>query len=366
MTTPLKKNFFLIPSLASGGSERVFSILANHLDTEKWAITVVVLNGIQRFYTIDEKRVQLIDLQTPRVRQSFFKIIRLIRSEKPDLVVSTLTHLNQFIGLVKPFLPNKTRFIARESTILSVFHQKQSMPRLRDLLIRRLYPSFDALVCQSQRMANDFKKNYHIAASKLKIINNPVDTEGVSNLALSAKVPTKKARFRFVSVGRLSAEKGIDKALRVLASLETHDFDYQVIGEGRERERLENLVKTLGLSANVQFQGVQKNPFSWIKSANFLLLTSDFEGFPNVLLEAGAVGTPVIAFSCGGVVDEIITNGTNGFVVQDGDEAAFKAAILRGCSIGFNSAEIQNLTKEKFGVTKIVAAYDALFSDVMR
>lgn len=360
-----KKIFFLIPSLTSGGSERVFSILANHLDIEKWDITVVILNGSQRFYTIDENRVRLIDLQVARVRQAFSKIIGLVRSEKPDLVVSTLTHLNQFIGLVKPFLPSKIRFIARESTILSVFHQRETMPYLRDWLIRHLYPSFDALICQSQRMANDFKNNYHIVPSKLKIINNPVDTEGVLKAALSAKVTPKNARFRFVSVGRLSAEKGLDKALRILASLETRDFDYQIIGEGSERGHLENLTKTLGLSENVQFQGVQKNPFSWIQSADFLFLTSDFEGFPNVLLEAGAVGTPVIAFSCGGVVDEIIINGINGFLVPDGDETAFKAAILRGCSTRFDRAYIQNLTKEKFGVTKIVAAYDILFLETM-
>ena len=362
---PQRKILFLIPSLASGGSERVFSILANHLDTEKWAITVVVLNGSPRFYTIDENRVKLIDLKTVRVRQAFLKIIWLIRSEKPDLVVSTLTHLNLFVSLVKPFLPRKTRFIARESTILSVFHQQESLPKLRDWLVRRLYPSFDALICQSQRMANDFKNNYNIAASKLKIINNPVDTEGVLRVALSAKVKAKNARFRFVSVGRLSTEKGIDKALKILASLETRDFDYQIIGEGNERERLENWVKMLGLSQNVQFQGVQKNPFSWIKSADLLLLTSDFEGFPNVLLEAGAVGVPSIAFSCGGVAEEIITNGLNGFTVSDGDEAAFKAAILRGCSRAFDSVAIQNLTKEKFGIKKIVAQYEALFLDTI-
>ncbi len=362
---PQKKILFLIPSLASGGSERVFSILANHLDIEKWAITVVVLNGSPRFYTIDENRVNLIDLKTPRVRQAFSKIIGLIRSEKPDLVVSTLTHLNLFVGLVKPFLLRKIRFIARESTILSVFHQQESVPELRNWLVRRLYPSFDALICQSQRMANDFKENYNIDPSKLKIVNNPVDTEGVLRLGLSEKVRVKNARFRFVSVGRLSAEKGIDRALRILAKLETRDFDYQIIGEGNERERLETLTKTLGLSENVQFQGIKNNPFSWLKSADFLLLTSDFEGFPNVLLEAGAVGVPAIAFSCGGVAEEIITNGLNGFTVPDGDEAAFKAAILRGCAAKFDGAAIRDLTKEKFGVKKIVAQYEALFLDTI-
>jgi glycosyltransferase involved in cell wall biosynthesis len=359
------KIFFIIPSLTSGGSERVFSILANHLDKKKFEIVVVVLNAQQRFYTIDEKNARLIDLKTPRVRQAFFKIIQLIRAEKPDLVVSTLSHLNQFIGLTKLFLPQKTRFIARESTILSIFHRQETMPSLRNWLVRFLYPSFDRLICQSQRMANDFKINYNISLSKIALINNPVDTEGVAHLALESLVPAKKAAFRFVSVGRLSVEKGIEKALRILAQLENRDFEYHIIGEGNERQQLEKLTETLGLSPHVTFQGVQKNPFGWIASADLLFLTSDFEGFPNVLLEAGAVGTPVVTFSCGGVAAEIITEDVNGFVVNDGDEAAFKAAILRGCATAFNRKKIQDLTKEKFGVEKIVAQYAATFQNVM-
>lgn len=362
---PKKKVIFIIPSLTSGGSERVFSILANHLDKEKFDLIVAVLDMRHRFYDIDESRVRLVDLEAPRVRQAFSKIIRLIRVEKPDLVVSTLTHLNQFIGLIKPFLPRKTRFIARESSILSVFHQRESMPVFRNWLIQRLYPSFDAIICQSERMANDFNVNYRIARSKLTTISNPVDTEGVLRWASSAKVPTKNAAFRFVSVGRLSSEKGIDKALTLLAQLENRDFEYHIVGDGKERKQLAMHAKTLGLSAHVTFHGVQKNPFNWIASADLLLLTSEFEGFPNVLLEAGAVGTPCVAYACGGVAAEIIVEGVNGFSVSDGDEAAFKAAILRGCAALFDRKTIQNLTKEKFDVAHIVQKYEALFFKIM-
>jgi glycosyltransferase involved in cell wall biosynthesis len=364
-TDKQKKVIFLIPSLTSGGSERVFSILANHLNTEKFDLTVAVLDMNNRLYEVDESRVRLIDLNAMRVRQAFSKIIDLINTEKPDLVVSTLSHLNQFIAVVKPFLPRQTALIARESTILSVFHRQESMPIFRNWLVRRLYPSFDGLICQSQRMANDFKTNYKLDAAKLTTINNPVDTEGVLSLASVVAVPAKKAAFRFVSVGRLSAEKGLDKALRILATLENRDFEYHIIGEGNERNRLQKLAETLGIAQNVTFQGVQKNPFGWIKSADLLLLTSEFEGFPNVLLEAGALGTPVVAFACGGVVAEIITENVNGFVVPDGNESAFKAAILRGCATKFDRSLIRHVTREKFGVERIVQQYEAAFLKIM-
>ena len=360
-----KKLLFLIPSLHTGGSERVLSILAKHLDTEKFEITVVVIDGSNPFYALDESRLRLIDMQTLRVRQSFFKVIRLIRREQPDLVVSTLSHLNIFIGLVKLFIPRKIRFIARESTILSVFHRQESMTAVRNWLVRRLYPRFDGLICQSQRMANDMKENYGIKAEKISLVNNPVDTERVWDLASTEKVPAKNARFRFVSAGRLESDKTINKALEALAKLDTRDFEYHIIGDGSERQKLETLTQTLALSDNVHFHGRLKNPFKWLLSADLFFLPSEYEGFPNSLLEAGAIGTPAIAFSCGTVTDEIIINGLNGFVVPDGDETAFAAAILRGCSTDFDRAAIQNLTKERFGVAEIVKAYERIYLDVL-
>ena len=355
-----KKLLFLIPSLRAGGSERVFSILANHLDKEKFDVTVAVLDGSTPFYDIGEK-VDLIDLKTPRVRQAFFKIFRLIRSKQPDIVVSTLTHLNLFVALMTPFLPQKTKYIARESTILSVFHATESYSALRNFTVKLFYKSFDLLICQSKRMATDLEKNYDLPVSKLRIINNPIDTEGSLVRASEGAVPARKAKFRFVSIGRLSAEKGLDTALDVLASLEGIDFEYFIIGEGAERTALETRAKTLSIAERVTFLGNLKNPFNWLASADLLLLTSHFEGFPNVVLEAGAVGTPVVAFACGGVSAEIIEEKITGFVVPDGDKLALKSAILRGCSETFDRHYIQQSTAKRFGMSTILAQFETVF-----
>ena len=359
--TPRVKIFFLIPSLASGGSERVFSILCNHLDVKKFEICLVVFDGRAPFYTLDEQRVRVIDLKTTRVRQAFSKIIPLLRAEQPDIVVSTLSHLNLFIGLIRRFLPSNSRFIARESIVLSQFNQIEKHGQWRNRLTRLLYPAFDLIICQSKPMATDFEKNYAIAPQRLKIINNPIDTEGVYLKALNASVPPKTARFRFVSVGRLAHPKGFDTALTILASLQTLDFEYFIIGEGEDRQTLEQRVEDLGIAKRVTFLGVQSNPFGWVASADLFLLPSRMEGFPNVLIEAGAVGTPAIAFSCGGISEEIIDDNRNGIVVADGDNTAFSDAILRGTQRSFNRADIRSLTAERFNVQKIIAQYEATF-----
>ncbi len=356
-----KKLFFLIPSLRAGGSERVFSIVANGLDVEKFDIVVAVLDGRERFYEIDEKRVRLIDLNALRVRQAFFKIAKTIRQEKPDIVVSTLTHLNLFMALLRPFFSRKTRFFARESTILSVFHGIQSHTALRNFVVKFFYPSFDLLICQSKSMAIDLEKNYFLPISKLKIINNPVDTEGVIEQSKIGLDTPRQAQFRFISIGRLSPEKGLDTALEVLSNLKNLDFEYLIIGEGNEKNALKSQAEAIGIGHRVVFLGSQKNPFRLLASADLLLLPSHFEGFPNVLLEAGAVGTPVVAYACGGVSAEIIEDNKTGWVVADGDKAALKAAILRGCSAVLDRDYIQRQTSERFGMATILTKFETIF-----
>jgi glycosyltransferase involved in cell wall biosynthesis len=360
------KIFFIIPSLTNGGSERVFSILCNHLDTTIFDITLVVLDGNTPFYTIDETRVRLIDLKTARVRQAFPQIFRLIRSERPDIVVSTLSHLNLFMAIIRPFLPKNIRFIARESVVLSLFNRIEKHGNWRDKLIKRLYPTFDLIICQSKPMANDFEKNYNISPKHLKIINNPIDTEVVYHKALKADIKPKIAAFRFVSVGRLAHPKGFDTILHILSTLTTIDFEYFIIGDGEERDALEALAHDLGLSQRVTFLGVQSNPFGWVASADLYLLPSRMEGFPNVLIEAGAVGTPSIAFSCGGISEEIIDENINGIVVKDGENQAFGDAILRGLFLNVNRDAIRKKTADKFNVEKIIVQYETAFLNVIR
>ena len=96
-------------------------------------------------------------------------------------------------------------------------------------------------------------------------------------------------------------------------------------------------------------------------SADLLLLTSHFEGFPNVLLESGAVGTPVVAFNCAGVSAEIIEENKTGFIIPDGNKTAFAAAILRGCSTSFDRDYIRQKTAERFGIERILTQFETLF-----
>ena len=255
------KILFLCPSLQGGGAERFMSTLVNHLDTEKFDITLAIVDNKEQFYQIDTTRVRLIDLKTPYIKHAFPKVFRLLWHEKPDIVFSNMTKLNVFISVFRPFFPSKTRFIARETIVLSI-DVKYSFPKQAKFikgLIRRFYGRFDKIVCQSEDMKNDLVSHFAQDVTKTIVINNPIDVVSIQKQI--AKVGKESQQVpRLVSVGRLAPQKGFDRLLQAVSQLPI-DFRFDIIGEGAEHERLIELVQKLGITEKVRFLGQLQNPF---------------------------------------------------------------------------------------------------------
>jgi glycosyltransferase involved in cell wall biosynthesis len=357
------KILFILPNLDNGGAERVMANLVNHINTTRFEPILVVIDGRNRFYDIADT-VRLIDLNIQKVSRSFFKLRRILLAEKPDLVFSNLSHLNQFLALVCRFLP-RTKYIFRESSTLSQLHALDGMARLRRWIVKYRYPKMAGLICESQKMATDLVQNFDIPPDTISIIHNPFDTEGVQKLAKTDPIAPKTTRYRFISLGRLSPEKGIDRALRALALLHNLDFEYLLVGDGILKNELQALATELGIEKRVKFLGAMKNPFGYLASADLILLTSHYEGFPNVLGEAGVCGVPIITFKDLGGIKEIIVEGMNGFTVENGNIHDFAAAILRGVETNFDRSEIQNHVAKNFGLQKIIGQHEALFEHVV-
>ena len=249
--------------------------------------------------------------------------------------------------------------IARESSIVSINSDRTKFPKIYKWLIKKFYNSFYGIICQSEYMQQDLTLNFKIPPGKTTVIHNPVDEHRGHYLALPGNNPSTKI-YKFITVARLSEEKGIDRLIPAVAGLSL-PFQYYIIGDGDRRNSLWELIHQFNLQDRVIMVGQKNNPYEGMEDADLMLMGSHYEGFPNVLLEAGALGIPVIAFDVPGGIREIITNGENGILVNDDDIKAFTAAIEKAMLIKFDSYKIIATTKKRFSTAATVIKTEELF-----
>lgn len=345
------------PSLQCGGSEKFVSLLCNHINTDEFIVCLVVLNNTAPFYTIENKNIELIDLKAGRVRSSLFRLKKVIQEFGPDIVFSTANHLNLYFAIFRKHFPNEIKFLARESSIVSINNQRTAMPRLYNLLVKKYYRRFDSILCQSMYMQQDLIHNYRIPANKTVVVYNAVEEmPGLKTVNInkhSGRV------YKFITVARLSEEKGIERLIHAVGLLSV-SFSFYIIGSGNKKDELQKLIHELGLQENIFLQGEKAEPFSGMEDADLFLNGSYYEGFPNVLLEAGMLGIPVIAFNAPGGISEIITDGENGILVDDNDILGFATAINKGLSADFSRDKIIESTQTRFSVNAMLPKVEDL------
>ncbi|RLA82141.1 MAG: glycosyltransferase [Epsilonproteobacteria bacterium] len=356
-----KKIIFILPSMEGGGSERVVSILVKHLSREKFDIILVLLRKKGQYLDDLPNDITIIDLNVNAARFAVFKIINIIRKLNPDIVFSTLGHLNILISILKPFLATKIKFIARESSIVSLRNNQKYPTALFDLLYKTFYNNFDWIICQSNYMMNDLHNHYKIKKEKMIVINNPVDIENINQLSKeSDNLLFEKEKINLLAVGRLEKVKGYDLLLRTLSELNS-SYHLTIIGEGSEENILKALARTLNVENQINFLGFQKNPYQYMRQADLCILSSQYEGFPNVVLEANVCGTPVVAFECPGGTAEIIENGINGFLVECENIKELRTKIEYTSLYKFDKNKIINMINYKYNVDFIIKKYECIF-----
>jgi glycosyltransferase involved in cell wall biosynthesis len=347
------KLMLIVPSMNGGGSEKVMSILANNLDRSKFDITLVLLKKEGKYLNDLKNNINLIFLDSPQIRYSVIKLYQLIKEEQPDIVFSTLGSMNMILAILKPFFKS-VKFVARESSIVSIKNKKERYPKLFDFLYKTIYSNFHLIVSQSIYMKKDLIENYSIHKEKIRVINNPVDIDSIVEKSYTKEL---KEKINLLAVGRLNKVKGYDLLLETI-SKSNNKYQLTILGEGQEENSLKELVNTLNISDRVFFLGFQANPYTFMKEADLMILSSRYEGFPNVVLEANTCGTPVVAFDCPGGTGEIIENGVNGFLVECGNVDVLAETINKAIIFNFDESTIKNLIKEKYSLKQIMNQYE--------
>lgn len=354
---PPKKIYFLLPGLTFGGAERVIFTLCNYLDRTQFKPTLVLFNQEGMPLNLLNSDVEVIDLKIDRIRYAIFSVLKLIRKEKPDIVFGGWGEVSAFLSPFIPLFP-KTKFVTRETNVVSE-HVKRKEIRF----FYRFYNNFHKIIAQSDDMLVDLEENFKIKSEKITKINNPVDVEFIQSKMNSTEELFNTSVKNLVAIGNLTERKGFDLLLEVFSHLKDEPIHLSILGEGKDREILIQKKEALGL-INIHFLGNQPNPYPYLKQADLFVLSSRYEGFPNVLLEAGVCGTYALANDCPGGINEIIQPGINGEIADIRNSEDFAAKIKELLGQKHRSEEIQKSIILRFSRERIVEKYNQVLSSL--
>jgi glycosyltransferase involved in cell wall biosynthesis len=197
---------------------------------------------------------------------------------------------------------------------------------LRQRLTHFAYPRADAVVALSEGVRQELIEDYALPAASVVTIHNPVDIDALAGEARNSSAsPAAKDGPWIMGVGRLIRQKGFDRLISAVARLKRPDVRLVLVGEGPDREKLTAQARDLGVA--LLMPGFVKKPMQWLAHADVFALSSRWEGFGHVIVEAMTAGAPVVAFDCPHGPRDIITHRVNGLLVPDGDEAGLTTAM---------------------------------------
>lgn len=357
-----------MPSFAAGvgGAERVITILLRHLDHSRFECHLALVGEGRAFLEEVPREVTVHHLRISRMRYCAPAIVKLSRQVKPDTILSTVIFLNAMLMLTRPFLSGRPRILLREASLPSAFlSQVARNPRILKWMYRRLYPKAEQIICLTDAAINDMVEHLGISRDKLVRIYNPVDVEMVRRLAEDAESPYRGSGPHVIAMGRLQREKAYDVLLRAFSSVlkRLPQAQLTILGEGPLEAQLKKQAVELDIDHAVAFSGFQKNPWPYVKHADLFVLSSRFEGLPNALLEALALGVPVVATDCPGGVREIQKSAREIVLVPPEEDVALGAAIVAALSKPKSERPSSRQVAESlrdFDLQKVVREYSQL------
>ena len=314
------KIMFFIPRMGGGGAERVISILANEFDKLGNSVIIYTPTDSQSYYSL-RPSVRIIGenfkvSKKKGIRQILlaFNGIRLwnayerkIKEEKPEVVISFLTETN-LIAL--------THLNKNYKLIVSERNDPTKYNKIVQVVIKKLYSKADVLVCQSHKVAKYFSSN------NTTVIQNPID------ISILPEIYKGNQRKVICSVGRLMHQKNFSCLIKAFSYIEKkyEDYTLEIYGEGILHNDLQNLINRLHLNNKVKLMGAHKDVLEKIKDTSLFVMSSDYEGFPNALVEAMAIGLPVICTDFDSGTAKELVRKENGLLVPVGDTHALAKA----------------------------------------
>ena len=322
----------LLPHLHGGGAERVAVNLANCFSQRGYAVDMVLLSAEGDFLSDLHSKVNVVDLKVDRMRQVLFPLINYLRQARPAAMLACMWPLTIAAVAGRAFSRVPTRIVLAEHTTWS---RSELLKRpMVEWQVRNsmhwVFPAADGIVAVSQGAADDLARFANLEANAITCIYNPVvgDAKPPAPEPLSPLGWWAGQHRKVLAVGTLKKVKDYTTLLNAFALLlQQVDARLLILGEGECRPALEAQVRQLGIDASVFMPGFVKDISPYYQQADLHVLSSTAEGFGNVIVEALAVGTPVVSTDCPSGPREILSDGQFGRLVPVGDAVAMANAM---------------------------------------
>ena len=355
------------PNLQVGGAEKVALCLANQLVLEGYLVELLLVEAKGELLKNVSSDIQVLTLGAKRLRNAFIPLLKYFSKNSPDILIAIMWPLTSMSILAKYITLSSTKVIVSEHTTWSRSHLVSD--RLRRYLVRltmaATFPFADSIVTVSQGAKRDLAGFALIDEGKITTIYNPVELLSTSIHSSPIVHRWPEAEFKLLAVGKLKAVKRFDiliKAVEILVREYQVSTSLLILGDGEERCNLESLVSSLNLSEIVSLPGEESFPFPYYKEADVFVLSSENEGFGNVIVEALSAGTKVVSTDCLSGPSEILERGRYGWLVDVNSPLALALGIQSALEVEVDEKELI-LRSKSFDSHVIIKSYMRLFDN---
>lgn len=335
-----KKIVIVTRNMNSGGAERVIAQLSNYFSKKHIDCIIVTVDEVQLSYELDSN-IRIVSIEKKHASKlaeklyQYKNVRKIVKAEKPDVVLSMPEEIGIYV------------ILALLGTKIPVYVSERNNPwvmpdvKVTRVLRKLMYPFTTGLIFQTEMAKSFFSKAIQ---EKGRVIGNPVEADRIPDPFVGER------RKVIVGAGRLETQKNFSLLISAFAefSKEMPEYELHIYGDGKLREQLQKEVEWLGIAEKVHLPGRKNNLLEVINDCSVFVLSSDYEGMPNVLIEAMCMGMPVISTDCpSGGPKELIQNRVNGLLIPVGDKDAMVAAMKECVEAGNQKKFATNAYKIK-------------------
>lgn len=330
---------FFLPQLGGGGAEMNAARVGAALASMSHEISFAVCRGPGTYAQSLSDKVAVEVLKTGRINSSTLRLIRsagplreYISRRRPDILCPVMDRWSLAALAAVRKLKNRPKVVLSiQNSLKAKYVDRPTLQSRTELaLIRRFYPRADHVIALSNGVADELQELVPALEGRISVVHNAGAEDVEQDRVTPPAIERPASGQLIVACGRLVEQKGYPYLLRAFSRLVLdRDLHLWILGEGPLQQKLSAMAESLGITSRVRFMGFRDEPQAYMRAADVFVLSSLWEGFGNVIVEAMATGTPVVATDCPHGPGEIIQDGVSGLLVPPGNEQALARALER-------------------------------------